>query len=145
VPRSDEFDGKVCSRGPPNWGFTVSLDGGYSMRTCLIVALTGLMIAWQPYTWASVDTGSRNIVLLGCLYGSDGSATTCYLTLDGAPFGPATCSGNQVRWDSSTPAGKNALPLFLAAYYGGKQIHLQISDACYALDPNWPTFLWINE
>jgi hypothetical protein len=101
------------------------------------------MLAWHPCAQAQGPTGGRNIVGLGCDYAPNGTQTSCYVTLDGAPFGPASCTGNQARWDSNTPAGKNQLALFLAAYYGSKQISLQIDSACYP--GGYPAILWSNQ
>lgn len=87
---------------------------------------------------ASGHTGARSIVGLGCHTGDP----VCFVNLDGPAFGPSTCMGNQARWDSSMPGGKNTFAVITAAYYAGKSINLNIvADCAFG---GYPTFSWFN-
>jgi hypothetical protein len=110
------------------------------MRKVLPLVVTMMAAFWMSQSWASTPTGPRNILDIGCDYG-DGNATICYVSLDGAPFGAPGCVTSEARWDSKTTAGKNALAVFMAAFYGGKRIDLQVADSCFV---GSPTFIWFH-
>lgn len=82
---------------------------------------------------ASEAITARKIVSLGC-HNTDG---TCYVRVDGAPFGGALgcsqgTSHDSFRFDNSNePQGKRAYASLLAAMVSGRQIEANL-DGCSA-------------
>jgi hypothetical protein len=105
------------------------------MKWCL-----SLLFLFSVSCFAASMSGPRKILSIGC-HNTD---PICYITIEGSPVGPAGCNGTSIRWDSSTIPGKNHLSLFMAAYHAGKPVDLSILDACFPIQPNFPTFGFSN-
>lgn len=74
------------------------------------------------------DTGMRKIVSLGCHHGNG----TCYVTLDGSPFGRslgcASGATNHFRFDDGdTAIGRRSYASFLAAFLSNKLVSVSVS------------------
>jgi len=107
------------------------------MRLILFVIL--LIYPLIGYTESS---GPRTINYIGCHKNDN----TCYVTINGSPVGPATCSSTSIRWNETNDAnGKAALALLTTAFIAGKQVVFYISDnVCYTNQPQYPTFSYYN-
>lgn len=97
--------------------------------------------------------------LLGCMlmtgiskagnYGIVGTITSigcqtvngiCLVVLNGTAAGPPGCVSNDIRWDSvNTPNGNAAIAQLTAAYLAGKQVTINIDNACFSEFPAYPT------
>lgn len=67
---------------------------------------------------------------------------TCYVILDGAPFGPESCMSTWVRWREDAANGKAALALLTSAFLSEKKVRFHLSDTCFANQPTYPTFMY---
>jgi len=99
-----------------------------------LVLFFGFLVSSSVFS-ASMS-GPRKITEIGCHAGDN----TCFVGVDGAVVGPASCSGVSIRWDSSSSAGKNQLSLLMAAYMAGKSVNFYILDGCYSAQTTYPTF-----
>jgi hypothetical protein len=105
-------------------------------RSLKLTVFVSLMLAAAAASAQVVPTGYRKILSLGC-HRTD---TTCFVEIEGAAVGPLGCQATSVRWDTANTPGKNHLALFMSAQARGKRVSLAISPACYANQPNFPTF-----
>ncbi|HMU66143.1 MAG TPA: hypothetical protein PKE57_03290 [Cellvibrionaceae bacterium] len=103
----------------------------------LLLAMTFISVS----SYAAGGTGLRKILGIGCHNGGD---PVCYVTIEGAPVGPAGCNSTSIRWDSSLAGGKNQFALLTAAFMAGKPGDLFIMDTCFPLQPGYPTFSFSN-
>jgi hypothetical protein len=60
--------------------------------------------------------------------------------------GPANCRHTSIRWNErNDPNGKSILSLLTAAFLAGKTVSFYTNDTlCYASQPEYPTFIYIN-
>jgi len=77
--------------------------------------------------FAGESVAGRKVVGVGC-HNTDG---TCFVTLDGSPFGAtlgcAVGASNDFRFDNGdTPIGKRAYASFLAAALAGKTVSVSL-------------------
>lgn len=91
---------------------------------------------------ADEQTTPRHIVSLGC-HDVNG---TCFVTLDGTPFGSTLgCSVGaitQFRFDNGdTDEGKRAYASFLAAFLAGKQVSVDLSGCT---TQGYPQLVYFN-
>ena len=91
---------------------------------------------------AGENVGGRKIVDIGC-HSGDG---TCFVTLDGAPFGASlscrTSATNEFRFDNGdTAIGRRTYASFLAAMLSGRTVSVYI-DGCSSQGA--PTLLWFH-
>ena len=101
-----------------------------------------LILLIYPFVSYSESSGARSITAIGC-HKSD---NTCFLSISGAPVGPANCSSTSLRWNETNDAnGKAALALLTTAFMAGKLVIFYVTDnACYTYQPNYPTFSYFN-
>jgi hypothetical protein len=117
------------------------------MRYTLSLAKKALPIMWLLFAVTMPDitnaggmTGPRKILSMGCHNDSSG---VCYLDIEGSAVGAVSCYGTTIRWDAvNVPGGKIQLSLLTAAYIAGKPVNFYIPDACFSLQPAYPTFGW---
>lgn len=103
------------------------------MKSASFVCFASALALFSSDSQAVAETGWRTVTDMGC-HTVD---YTCFVTLSGASFGPAGCTGNQMRWDSQTmPNAKNFLAQMTAAFLAGRQVNVAIGDSCYSA---WPT------
>lgn len=96
------------------------------------------MAGWSASTEAAGTGGFRRVIDIGCHYND----TWCFVTLEGAAFGPASCLSNEFRFDSSGAGGKNFYAAMLMAFSTGRGVSVELSDtACYG---PWPTPLYFH-
>jgi hypothetical protein len=85
-------------------------------------------------------TDARAILRVGC--NNSGASTECFVNISGEPVGPAACRSAQVRWNSATLNGQNAVTMLTAGFAAGKSVHMGINDEiCLG---TFPTFNWFN-
>ena len=90
-------------------------------------------------TSEAADTGGfRQIIDIGCHYGD----AWCFVMLEGGAFGPASCSSNEFRFDSSGTAGRNLYAAMLMAFSSGKRVSVVLSDT--TCNGSWPTPLYFH-
>lgn len=77
----------------------------------------------------------RTILSIGCHHDAD----ICYANLDAA-VGPAACNSDSIRWQPSRTNGKEVLSLLHGAFLAGKKVDFYVNDACFGLQPMYPTF-----
>lgn len=88
---------------------------------------------------ACEHSGSRTIQSIGCH--ADG--TVCYMTVDGAAVGAASCMSNNIRWSGADQAGRTTLSLLYGAFLAGRKVDLCVdTSGCFAAQPLYPTFHW---
>lgn len=88
---------------------------------------------------ACEHSGPRSILNIGCHV--DGSV--CYMTLEGAPVGAASCMSTNIRWGGADQAGRTTLSLMYGAFLAGKKVDLCVdTTGCFAAQPAFPTFHW---
>lgn len=97
-----------------------------STVACIGISLTSTNV------FAGETVASRKVVGVGC-HNSDG---TCFVTLDGSPFGStlgcAVGVSNDFRFDNGdTSSGKRAYASFLAASLAGKVVSVSL-EGCTA-------------
>ena len=93
--------------------------------TCAVFCL-GISLS-STGAFAAESVASRKVVGVGC-HNTDG---TCFVTLDGAPFGAtlgcAVGASNDFRFDNGdTSIGKRAYASFLAASLAGKSVSVSL-------------------
>ena len=106
------------------------------IRKLLLAALCAMPMLANAITL----TSPRAIVAMGCH--QDGNI--CYVTLAGAPVGPASCTQNSVRWVGNDAGGKLTLSMLTAAFLANKNVVLAITDQCFTPQPIFPTLLYYN-
>lgn len=107
-------------------------------------------LATPPSASAYVLYAGARITSLGChtqlRAPNEAISGTCFVRIDQNVSSTATmpCGGHDVRWDASTPAGRNMLSVLQGAFLTGKPVDFGIrDDACYGLQSNHPTFEFV--
>ena len=105
-------------------------------RTIALSALAAGMCLGSLNAYAGENLSGRKVLDVGC----HNNAATCFVDLDGPPFGStlgcSVSSTSQFRFDNGdTSIGKRTFAAFLAAYLTGKHVSVYL-EGCAG---GWPT------
>jgi len=99
------------------------------MKIAIATIVCALGCSMSASSFASESALNRKIQSVGC-HNTNG---TCYVSLDGAPFGSTLgcpiASTNEFRFDNAeTAEGKRAYASFMAAFLSGKSVDVTLTD-----------------
>jgi hypothetical protein len=84
-------------------------------------------------------TDGRAITAIGCHLGWQ----VCFVQIAGDPVGPDECKSDQIRWNAEDSVnGQSQLALLTAAYISKEHVIFGLSDTCFEMQKEFPTFSW---
>lgn len=112
----------------------------FSGKVLLVSAALGFLLSAPAQ--ASTKTGQVSVTGIGCF----ADAGWCFVSTDGPAAGPASCEGNDFRWEVSASASDEMYSSFLTAMVSGRKIEITTKTTCLligATDFPTPSYFYV--